>query len=58
MKEENVSESLLDRMDDVVKSTVNSTVVLQSKKGVRMILTGAETLKIKSFCRQREETYV
>jgi hypothetical protein len=45
MKEGNILKSLLDRMEYVVKSIVNSMVVLQSRKGDRIILTGAETLK-------------
>lgn len=58
MKEGNIFESLLDRMEYVAKSIINSMVVLQSRKGDRIILTGAGTLKIKSFYRQKGETYV
>jgi hypothetical protein len=53
MEEGSILKSLLDRMEYVVNSIVNSMVVLQSRKGDRIILTGAETLKIKSFYRQK-----
>ena len=49
MKEGDIFESLLDGMEYVVKSIVNSMVVLQSRNGNRRILTEVETLRIKSF---------
>ena len=54
MKEGDIFENLLDGVEYVVKSIVNSKVVLQSRKTDRVILTGAETLKIKSFYRGKE----
>ncbi len=53
MKKGNIFESLLDRMEYGAKSIINSMVVLQSRKRDRITLTGAETLKIKSFYRQK-----
>jgi hypothetical protein len=57
MKEGDIFESLLDGTEYVVKKIVSSLVVLQSTKGNRQILTGTETLKTKSFHREREEMY-
>ena len=53
MKEGDIFESLLDGTEYVVKNIVNKMVVLQSTKEDRQILTGVETLKTKSFYRQR-----
>ena len=55
MKEGDIFENLLDGMEYVVKNIVNSMVVLQSIKGDRQILTEVETLKIKSFYREKEK---
>jgi hypothetical protein len=55
MKEGDIFESLLDGMEYVVKNFVNSMVVLRSRKGDRHIVTEAETLKIKSFYREKEK---
>jgi len=55
MKEGDIFESLLDGTEYVVKNIANSMVVLQSRKGNRQILTGFETLKIKSFYREKEK---
>ena len=55
MKEGDIFESLLDGEEYVVKSIVKSMVVLQSKTGDKQILTGVETLKIKSFYREKEK---
>jgi len=54
MKEGDIFESLLDGTEYVVKDIVNKMVVLQSRKGDRQILTEAETLKTKSFYREKE----
>ncbi len=54
MREGDIFESLLDGMEYVVKSIVNSMVVLQSRRGNRQIITGVETLKIKSFYLEKE----
>jgi hypothetical protein len=53
MKEGDIFESLLDGAEFVVKRVVNKMVVLQSRKGDRQILTGIETLKTKSFYREK-----
>lgn len=53
MKEGDIFESLLDGAEFVVKRVVNKMVILQSRKGDRQILTGVETLKIKSFYREK-----
>ena len=55
MKEGDIFESLLDGTEYVVKSIVNSMVVLQSRKDDRQILTGAELLRIKSLYREKEK---
>jgi hypothetical protein len=55
MKEGDIFESLLDGMDYVVKSIVNSVAVLQSRSGDRRILTEVETLRIKSFYLKKEK---
>ncbi len=55
LKEGDIFESLLDREEYVVKSIVNNMVVLQTRKGDRQILTGIETLKTKSFYREKEK---
>jgi len=53
MKEGDIFESLLDGTEYVVKNIVNKMVVLQSREGERQILTEAETLKTKSFYREK-----
>ncbi len=55
MKEGDVFESLLSRIEYVVKSIVNKMAVLQSRKGDSQIITGIETLKMKSFYRKKEK---
>jgi hypothetical protein len=55
MKEGDIFESLLDGKEYVVKSIMNEMAVLQSRKGDRQILTATETLKTKSFYREKEE---
>ncbi len=54
MREGDIFESVLDGTEYVVKSIVNSMVVLQSKSGDRRILTEADTLRIESFYREKE----
>ncbi len=54
MKEGDIFESLLDGTEYVVRNIVNSMVVLQSREGDRRILTEIETLRIKSFYREKE----
>ena len=55
MKEGDIFERLLDGMEYVVKNIVNSMAVLQSRNGDRRILTEVETLRIKSFYREKEK---
>ena len=55
MKEGDIFESLLDGTEYVVKDIVNKMVVLQSRKRDKQIITGVETLKIKSFYMEREK---
>ncbi len=55
MKEGDVFENLLDGAEYVVKNIVNRMVALLSTKGDRHIITEAETLKIRSFYREKEK---
>ncbi len=55
MKQGDIFVSLLDGMEYVVKDIVERMVVLQSRNGNRQIVTGAETLTIKSFYREKEK---
>ena len=55
MKEGDIFESLLDGTEYVIKDIVNKMVVLQSRERNKQIITGIETLKIKSFYREREK---
>jgi hypothetical protein len=55
MKEGDIFENLLDGTEYVVKNIMNKMVVLQSRKGDRQILTGAEALKTNSLYREKEK---
>ncbi len=55
MHEGDIFECLLDGMEYVVKHIVNKIVVLQSRSGDKQIITGVDTLTIKSLYRKREE---
>jgi hypothetical protein len=55
MKEGDIFKNLLDGVEYVVKRILNGMVVLQSRKGDRHIVTGAETLRMKSFYQEKEE---
>ena len=55
MKQGDIFENLLDGREYVVKNIVNKMVVLGSMKGDRQILTGIDTLKIKSLYRLKEK---
>jgi len=55
MKEGDIFESLLDGAEYVVQNIMNKMVVLQSRKRDKQIITGIETLKIKSFYRKKEK---
>jgi hypothetical protein len=52
MKEGDIFENLLDGMEYIVKGIVNKMVFLQSTKGDKLILTGVDTLQVKSFYRK------
>lgn len=54
MKEGDIYKNLLDGAEYVVKNMKNSMVVLRSIKGDKHIITGIETLKIKSFYLEKE----
>ena len=54
MKEGDIFESLLDGMEYVVRNIANSMAVLRSREGDRYIITEVETLRIKSFYREKE----
>ena len=55
MKEGDIYKSLLDGAEYVVQNIMNKMVVLQSRKRDKQIITGVETLKIKSFYRKKEK---
>jgi len=55
MKEGEIFENLLDGAEYVVKQIVNNMVVLRSIKGDRHIVTGVDTLRIKSFYLKKEK---
>lgn len=55
MKEGDIFESLLNGEEYVIKDIVNKMVVLQSRKRDSQIITGVETLKTKSFYREKEK---
>ncbi|MGZ3513874.1 MAG: hypothetical protein ACXWM6_13450 [Thermodesulfobacteriota bacterium] len=55
MKEGDIFESLLDGKEYVVRSIVNKMAVLQSRKEDKQIITGIETLRTKSFYREKEK---
>ncbi len=58
MKEGDIFESRLDGMEYSVKSIVNNKVVLQLITGNRQIITGVDTLRIKSFYRETEKNKI
>ena len=55
MKEGDVFENLLDEAEYIVKNIVNSMVVLRSREGDKYIITGVETLRVKSFYLEKEK---
>jgi len=55
MKQGDIFESLLDGTEYVVKNIVNKMAVLQSRTGNKQIITGIETLKTKSFYKEKEK---
>jgi hypothetical protein len=54
VKQGDIFENLLDGMEYAVKNIVNKMVVLQSREGDRQILTGIDTLRVKSFYREKK----
>ncbi len=55
MKEGDIFESLLDGGEYVIKDIVNKMVVLQARRGEKQIITGIDTLRTKSFYREKEK---
>ncbi len=55
MKEGDIFESRLDGKEYSIKSIVNNMVVLQLLKGNKQIITGVDTLRIKSFYLEKEK---
>ncbi len=55
MKRGDVFENLLDGAQYVVKNIVNNMVILGSRDSDRQILTGINTLRMKSLYRQIEK---
>jgi hypothetical protein len=55
MKEGDIFESRLDGMEYSVKSIVNNMAVLQLLKGDKQIITGVDTLRMKSFYLEKEK---
>lgn len=52
VKEGDIFRNVLDGVEYVAKTIVNNMVVLESTNGDRQILTGIDTLKIKSLYRK------
>ncbi len=57
IREGEVFRHSLDGVNFTVKQIVNNMVVLESHDGKRQILTGVDTLKLKSFYLKREHKY-
>jgi hypothetical protein len=55
-KKGDVFKSALDGAEYIVKKVVNSMVVLESQDGKKKIMTGVDSLKIKSFYQKKEDT--
>lgn len=55
-KEGEIYKSTLDGAKFIVKKVINSMVILESQDGTSKILTGADTLGIRSFYEKQEET--
>jgi hypothetical protein len=55
VKEGDIFESLFDGEEYVIKDIVNKLVVLQSTERDEQIITEVETLKIKSFYREKQK---
>jgi len=54
IREGEVFRHSLDGVNFTVRQIVNNTVVLESQDGKRQILTGVDTLKLKSFYLKKE----
>ncbi len=50
-----IFKSALDKSDYIVKRIVNSMVVLETRDGQKQILTGIDSLAIKSFYQRKNE---
>ena len=55
IKEGNIFKSVLGSGDFIVKKIINKMVILESQDGKRQILTGVDTLKLKSFYLKKED---
>jgi len=55
VKEGDIFKSSIGSEDLIVKKVVNKMVVLESQDGKRQILTGVDTLRLKSFYLKRED---
>jgi len=55
IKEGDIFQSSIGSGDLIVRRIVNNMVVLESQDGKRQILTGVDTLKLKSFYLKKED---
>jgi hypothetical protein len=55
IKEGDIFKSTIASGDFIVKRIVNNMVILESQDGKRQIITGVETLKLKSFYLKKED---
>ena len=55
IKEGDIFQSSIGSGDFVVKRIVNNMVILESQDGKKQILTGVDTLKLKSFYLKKED---
>ena len=55
IKEGDIFQSSIGSGDFIVKRIVNNMVILESQDGKRQILTGMDTLRLKSFYLKRED---
>jgi len=55
IKKGDIFKSTIGSGDFIVKRIVNNMVILESRDGKRQILTGVDTLKLKSFYLKKED---
>jgi hypothetical protein len=55
IREGDIFKSTIASGDFIVKKVVNNMVILESRDGKRQILTGVDTLKLKSFYLKKED---